>query len=53
MIIFLASVSEYSNKNQLTFIIDQKNIIIGKTELNITNEILKSLNKKIPKITIN
>jgi outer membrane protein len=45
--------SEYSNKNQLTFIIDQKNIIIGKTELNITNEILKSLNKKIPKITIN
>ena len=44
--------SEYSNKNQLTFIIDQKNIIIGKTDLNITNEILKLLNQKISKIDI-
>ena len=44
--------SEYSNKNQLTFIIDQKNIVIGKTELNITKEILKSLNQKISKINI-
>ena len=35
--------TEYSNKNQLAFIIDQKNIIIGKTDLNITNEILKLL----------
>ena len=45
--------SEYSNKNQLTFIIDQKNVVIGKTELNITKEILKSLNQKISKININ
>ena len=35
--------TEYSKKNQLTFIIDQKNIIIGKSDLNITDEILKSL----------
>jgi|TARA_X000001036_G_C20644322_1_gene792400 outer membrane protein len=35
--------SEYSKKNELTFIIDQKNIIIGKSDLNITKEILKSL----------
>jgi len=35
--------TEYSKKNELTFIIDQKNIIIGKSDLNITNEILKSL----------
>ena len=41
--------SEYYTKNQLTFIIDQKNIIIGKTDLNITNEILKLLNQKISK----
>ena len=45
--------SEYSNKNQLTFIIDQKNIIIGKTDLNITKEILELLNKKITKINVN
>ena len=45
--------TEYSNKNQLTFIIDQKNIVIGKADLNITKEILKSLNQKISKIDIN
>ena len=45
--------TEYSNKNQLAFIIDQKNIIIGKSDLNITKEILKSLNQKLSKIKIN
>ena len=45
--------TEYSNKNQLTFIIDQKNIVIGKSDLNITKEILKSFNQKISKIDIN
>ncbi|MDA7714174.1 OmpH family outer membrane protein [Candidatus Pelagibacter sp.] len=45
--------NQYSNKNELTFIIDQKNIIIGKSDLNITNKILKSLNEKLPKININ
>jgi outer membrane protein len=35
--------TEYSVKNELNFIIDQKNIIIGKSELNITNKILKLL----------
>ena len=42
--------SEYSNKNELTFIIDQKNIVIGKTNLNITKEILKLLDLKLKKI---
>ena len=45
--------SEYSKKNELTFIIDQKNIIIGKTNLNITNEILKLLDQKLKKVKIN
>ena len=44
--------SEYSKENELTFVIDQKNIIIGKTELNITNEILKLINKKLTQIDI-
>ena len=44
--------SEYSKENDLTFIIDQKNIIIGKTELDITNEILKLINKKLTQINI-
>ena len=45
--------SEYSNKNELTFIIDQKNIIIGRSDLDVTNEILKQLNAKIKKIKLN
>ena len=45
--------SEYSKKNELTFIMDQNNIIMGKTDLNITNEIIKLLNLKLKKITLN
>jgi outer membrane protein len=45
--------TEYSNKNGITYIIDQKNIIIGKSELNITTEILKLLDAKLQKITLN
>ena len=44
--------SEYSKENELTFIIDQKNIIIGKSDLNITNEIMKKLDSKISKIKL-
>ena len=45
--------SEYAEKNELSFIIDQKNIIIGKSELNITSKILKLLDNKIKKISLN
>jgi len=45
--------SDYSNKNNLTFIIDQKNIIIGKSDLNITSQILKLLDKKLKKVSLN
>mgnify|MGYP001165532837 FL=1 len=45
--------AEYSNKNELTFIIDQKNIIIGRADLNITDEIIKLLDLKITKIKLN
>jgi len=44
--------SDYSNKNNLTFIIDQKNIIIGKADLNITSEILKLLDINLKKISL-
>ena len=45
--------SEYSDENKLSFIIDNKNIIIGRSDLNITNEILKLLDKKLKKVSIN
>ena len=45
--------SEYSNKNKITFILDQNNIIIGRTDLNVTSEILKLLDQKLTKISLN
>ena len=44
--------SKYSEEKQLTFIIDQKNIVIGETGLNITGEILKKLNSRLKKISL-
>jgi outer membrane protein len=42
--------TEYSKNNSISLIIEKKNIIIGKTDLDVTNDILKLLNKKITKI---
>lgn len=44
--------SDYSNEQSISLVIQKKNIIIGKTELDITEEILKLLNKKVKKINI-
>ena len=45
-------ISEYSTKNSISMIVEKKSIIIGKSELNITNDILELLNKKIKKIEL-
>ena len=45
--------AEYANKNSISIIFQKKNIIIGKTELDITEDILKILNEKHKKISIN
>ena len=44
---------EYAEQNKISFIIDKKNIILTKTESEITNEIFEILNKKYDKIKIN
>jgi len=44
--------SEYSAKNKISLIMDKKNIVIGKTELDITKNILTLLNAKIKKIEL-
>ena len=44
--------SEYSKKNSISMIIDKKNIVVGKSELDITSEILKIVDNKIKKIEI-
>jgi len=43
---------DYSKKNSVLYIIPKKNIIIGNTELDITQIILKSLDNSIKKINI-
>ena len=45
--------SDYSTDKEISLIIEKKNIVIGKTQLDITEDILKLLNKKIKKIEIN
>ena len=44
--------SDYSTDKEISLIIEKKNIVIGKTELDVTNEILELLNKKIKKVEI-
>ena len=44
--------SNYSKKNSITLIMHRKNIIIGKTELDITNDILILVDDKINNIII-
>lgn len=45
--------SEYSSKNSISLIIQKKNIVIGKSELDITNKILVLLNSKVKSVKIN
>jgi len=45
--------AEYASENNIDMIIQKKNIIMGKTDLDITDEILKIVDKKINKLKIN
>ena len=45
--------SEYSEKNSISMVLQKQNVIIGKKELDITNDVILILNEKIKKIDIN
>ena len=45
--------AEYSKEKNISIIMDKKYIIVGKTELNITKEILTLLDNKIKKVKLN
>ena len=45
--------ADYSKKNSISMIIQKKNIIIGKSELEITDDILEILDKSLKKIDLN
>ena len=44
--------SEYAEKNSISYIIPKKSIIIGKTELDLTNIILNILDTKVKDIKL-
>ena len=44
---------DYSNQNPVSLIIDKKNIIVGKNDLEITDIIMDELNKKLPSVKLN
>ena len=43
---------EFSQDNSISFILQKKNLIIGKTELDITDKIIKIVNKNVSKFKI-
>ena len=45
-------ITDYASKNNISILLDKKNIIIGANNLDITKDILILLNEKIDKIDI-
>ena len=46
-------ISEYAKKNSISIVFPKKNILIGKTELDITKDIIINLDKLINEIKLN
>ena len=44
--------AEYSDKNSISIVVEKKNIIIGKSELDVTKDILILLDEQIKKISL-
>ena len=44
---------KYSNENNVDLVIDKKNVIIGKSSIDITSTIIKELNQKLPSLKLN
>tara|TARA_B100001175_G_scaffold229530_1_gene196131 strand:+ start:618 stop:1139 length:522 start_codon:yes stop_codon:yes gene_type:complete len=52
LIIINELLAEYSTKNKISLIMEKKNVVIGKSELDITKNILELLNAKIKKVEL-
>mgnify|MGYP001418429339 FL=1 len=52
LIIINEILAEYSTKNKISLIMEKKNVVIGKSELDITKNILELLNAKIKKVEL-
>ena len=44
--------TDYSIKNDISFILNKKNVVVAKKDLDITDDIIILLNKKVDKITL-
>ena len=44
---------KYSEKNGVDLVIDKKNVIIGKSSIDITSTIIKELNQALPSLKLN
>ena len=44
--------SEYSKKNNISIILQKNNVVLGKTDLDITSNIIKITNTKIKSINL-
>jgi outer membrane protein len=44
---------DYAKENSIDIILKKENVLIGKTNLDISNNILEIFNKKIKKISVN
>ena len=44
---------KYSNENNVDLVIDKKNVIIGKSSIDITSTIIKELNQALPSLKLN
>ena len=45
--------ANYSTEKSLAMIVDKKSIVIGKKNLDITNDILKQLNNTLKNVEVN
>ena len=44
--------NDFANKNDISYILNKKNVVVAKKDLNITDDIIILLNQKIKKITL-
>ena len=42
----------YTEENNISLVIDKKDVLVGNTDLDITNIIVKKLNKKLPSLSL-
>ena len=44
---------KFSNDKEISIILQKKDLVVGKTELDITDEIIKIINKKLKNLKLN